>query len=522
MPSGEAGLDPNFAKDGSTNTGISNLPDKTQENVTSSYGTQVSNDPGVTSAAGLFGGLVSLVNAVTQGLADLINALFAGFTGVIGAIANGIVEVIGAIADFIAGIFHGFGQIQDGLYNSISGQSAVGVNWSDTARQVTDLKNTVVDLQSSIESMRFEQLPPGGANHADEFLTNTAAGWGAGWTTAGDGTSYISNGLVVWQDSGSVARTYGGYRADETKSDLQIVSMILNTTIEYTSFTPATVAGNQLRGRVGDNGSSYIYARLYTYQVEIGCVVNGTKHVWDTFPLPGNPPVGSLLELQCGTETDANAIEVFLNRVPIAGYTDTAAQAKKGAGYRKGGMDMFSDAGPFSSEATPAFIDRWAMRDLAPPGVVGSGMEVKRLGAGTVTALVGNHPVPGDYFDTVVYCTDDLTWDTHTSKITVSKDGMYMLKFSLFLGTPPPSNTALYSSVYVDNGTELLGGLYVIEGSPAFGSPTNVANVVGDFALALKAGDVVQPSIAIASSNNVNLTGDPLGQVAWMTFTKVG
>lgn len=528
MPAGPSGLDPgtNFNQYGVTGGNASTMVDRTQGTVTSGFGQTVSTDPNVTGAASIFGGLVDLVNSIAEGLASLITSIFGAITGIINAVAVGIEDVIGAIAGLIVGIFGAIGNVVNGIFNGLSGKDEVGVNWSDTGAQITSFRNTVVNMQSSIEAMKYDQLPQGGAIHVDEFDTGTTSGWGAGWTTGGTGSSHVDDtsftGQVVWDRNGNVARQYGGYKADETLSDLQIVAVMLETGIAPPSPSANFMAGNLVRGRVGDGGNSFVYARLYYNQVDIGCVVDSTPTLWDSFTLASPPTSGGLLELQCGTEVDDDVFDVYLNRQPIAGYTDTAGLAKKGAGYRKGGMDMFSDVnalkqvGKSPVETPPGNVNRWSLRDLAPPGVTGTGLRVKRLSAtgGIVLPASTNAPVPGDYFDTVDYCSTDLTWDTNTNTITITKDGMYSLKHSLDLGLTPPSSIKAFAGVWV-NGVAEMGSSFIESGA-------TMGNIVGNFDLALKAGDLVQPSAANLGTSDIQIFGLGTGELAWMTLTKVG
>lgn len=514
MPGGESGIDNSTWV---TTDTVANLPARTQADVTPDYKSQVTTQPGVSSSVGILGGVSGILNSLSSAIQGVINALANAFSGIIGAIGNTIIDVIGAIGNFIAGIFGGFAQVQDGIYNSVTGNNASGVNWSDTGAALTGLTGTVVSLQSSIQNLQYDALPQGGPIYVDDGALPQSDGWGPNWTTTGEGTSYIpaTPGGFWWSDSGGVARSFGGFFNQVTESDLQIVSMLLYTLMERPSPAKNNQAGNQLRARVGDDGNSYIYARVFWNKVEIGYYINGNQFIVDDFAVTAT--VGSLWELQCGTEADPTEIIVYQNRQPVAGWTDTDGLSRIGSTYRGGGMDMFSDARTGTKESTPGTIGKWSLRDVAPPGITGTGLSVQRVGAGTVTATHGQiGSVNADYFDTVLYNSSDLKWDTGNSAITVSKAGMYSLKFSLLFNQFYPSVT-VYPAVFVNNATVYAGQVF---GSA--GTDSQILNLFGTFDLALNANDVVVPAIAITTTGNLLLTGDPAGQLAWMTLTKVG
>lgn len=514
IPNGAGGIDNSTWV---TTDTVANLPARTQAEVTPQYKSQVTTQPGITQGVGVLGGVQGIISGVTGLLQSLINGFFGIFSGIFGIIGATISGLLGVASAFITGLFGGFSQVQDGIYNSVTGNHASGVNWSDTGASLTGLKDTVVALQSSIQNMQYDQLPQGGAIHVDDGALPQSSGWGPDWTTDGDGTSYIpvTPGGFWWSDSGNQPRSFGGFINVTTDSDLQIVSMLLYTLMEKPSPGKNDEAGNQLRARLGDDGNSYVYARVFWNRVEIGYVVDGNVNVVDDFTV--TPTVGSLWELQCGTETDPSEMIIYQNRQPVGGWFDTDGLSRMGSSYRGGGMDMFSDTRTGNKESTPGTIGKWSLRDLAPPGVTGTGMSVQRVGGGTVTATHGQvGSVNANYFDTVLYCSSDLTWDTSNSQVTVSKAGMYSLKFSLLFNQFYPSVT-VYPAVFVNNAAQYAGNVF---GSA--GTDSQILNLFGTFDVALNAGDTVVPAIAITTASNLLLTGDPAGQLAWMTLTKVG
>lgn len=514
IPNGAGGIDNSTWV---TTDTVANLPARTQDEVTPQYKSQVTTQPGITQGVGVLGGVQGIISGITGIIQSLINGFFGIFSGIFGIIGATISGLLGVVSSFVTGIFGGFGQIQDGIYNSVTGNNSSGVNWSDTGAALTGLTGTVVTLQSSIQNMQFDALPQGGAIYIDDGSVPDDQGWGDNWTTSGDGTSYVPAvpGGFWWSDSGGSPRTFGGFFNQVTESDLQIVSMVLYKLMEKPSPARNDQAGNQLRARVGDAGGSFIYARVFYNRVEIGYCINGNVNVVDDFAV--TPIVGSLWELQCGTEDDPSEIIVYQNRQPVAGWFDSDGLSRVGPDFRGAGMDMFSDTRTGGKESTPGTIGKWSLRDVAPPGVTGTGISVQRVGAGTVTATHGQvGSVNADYFDTVTYCSTDLTWDTSHTAITVSKAGMYSFKFSLLFNQFYPSVT-VYPAVFINNAV-LYGGQ--IFGSA--GTESQILNLFGTFDFALNANDVVVPGIAITSSGDLLLTGDPEGQLAWMTLTKVG
>lgn len=514
IPNGAPGIDNSTWV---TTDTVANLPGRTQAAVTPQYSSQITTQPGITQGVGVLGGVSSLIDSISGIIQSLINGLTSIFTGIIGVIGATIVALINGAAEIISSLFGGISRTNDTIYNSVSGKNGSNVNNSDTGAELKGLKDTVVSLQSSFQNLEYDALPQGGSIIIDDGSTPQDLGWGTNWTTAGDGTSYIPAvpGGFWWSDSGNAARTFGGFYNGETESDLQIVSMVLYTLMESPSPAALNQAGNQLRARVGDDGDSYVYARVYYNQVEIGFYVDGIKSSVDFFPV--KPTTCSLWELQVGTEEDATEVIVYQNRLPVAGWTDTDGLSRMGSTYRGGGMDMFSDARSGGKESSPGMIAKWSMRDVAPPGVTGTGISLQRLGGGAVTAIHGQvGSVNANYFDTVLYSSTDLAWDPANTAITVTKAGMYCLQFNLLFNQFYYSVTT-YPAVFVN--TEVLYGGNVFGSG---GQNSQILTLNGSFFLALNAGDVVQPGIGITSTGNLLLTGDSLGQLAWMTLTKVG
>lgn len=481
---------------------------------------------------GLFGGIVhagslalSIVSEVVRAILGLdpttffvsIEQALASLTHFFGQIINGFVGIfsgaVGVAGKTVTDIFSAIGGFYAALLTGLTGAGApsgVATAW-DVHVGADGIRQTVSNLQSEVQALKFDQLPPGGIRYVDSGNNSYVSGWGPNWTpVAGNtGTVCVTPRGFQWVTAGNAQRKYLAYYNAQTQSDLQVVGVVL-----YSLMGPLT-CGNYLLARVGDSGNSYIYVRLYNNKAELGCYVDGVQNVWDT--ALGTPQAGSLWEIQAGTEDDPRKILVYQNRRTIFDYDDTAEQSKMGADYRRGGMGMLSDAYA-GAESQAGVVAQWSLRDLAPPSIIGTGLRVRNLDASTPYSMAGGglvSSVPNAYFDDVNYGSADLAWDASSTTATVATEGFYQIEFMVVF-TQWYSSVTFYPAMF--HNSDLIGGQVFGSG----GTQAQARSCFGSFTTYCRPGDVLSPALAILSAGAIGVTGDSFGQTAWLTITKVG
>lgn len=451
------------------------------------------------------------LSALTTFFSKIINGFVGIFSGAVGVAGKTVADIFAAIGGF-------FGSFLSGLTGTSATKNATASAW-DVHIGADGLRQTVVNLQSEVQALKFDQLPPGGIRYVDSAATNYLSGWGPNWTPDPGNTGTVLVGLkgFAWVDSGNVQRQYRArYNAGKTSTNKQVVGMSLWTLMEPQPIAAYAGCGNFLYARLSDDWQSFIYLRLYYNKAEIGCYVDGVQHIWDT--ALGNPATASLWELQVGTEDNDYEILVYQNRQTIFDYKDEDHVSSLGDDYLSGGMGMISDYRGTQGESTPGSIAQWSLRDLAPPSIIGTGMRVRNVDSVESYSMTGGglvSSVPNAYFDDVNYCSADIDWDAATTTATISTEGFYQLEFVIHFASWYSSVT-FYAALF--HNSDVLG-------SQAFGSSgtdSQAHSCSGSFTTYCRPGDVLSPALAILSAGAISVTGDSLGQTAWLTITKVG
>jgi hypothetical protein len=448
---------------------------------------------------GAFGPIGSFFMTIVSTVSSIINAIIGVFLGGIGIIGGVVVGIISAVATFFGGLLGG-----------LTGTTAPNQQASsyDVHIGADGLRRTVSNLQSDVQAMKFDQLPPGGGVYVDGGVNSTDSGW-ENFTLYGDGSVRTISGTrgFVWVKSGKVSRHVYGVYNKQTASDLQVSAIVLRTL-----FQPGS--GDYILARVGDSGNSFIYCFIYGTGVRIGCMVDGVNHTFDT--ALGTPTPGSLWELQCGTETNDRKILVYQNRKTVFEYDDDAHIAKMGAGYRSGGMGMSS--GPNSAgETVPGDIGQYSLRDIAPPSVLGTVLKVKNLSATQYTMPGGGiiQSLSNGYFNTVEYVSDDVDWDPAQTMATMKTEGPYRIEFGILFASYY-SSVQVYPAYFQNTGVPAAGPIWT-----SGGTQSQIKQIVGGYDTYCREGDILLPALGVVTSGSLKIQGDPGGMLSWMTITRL-
>lgn len=450
------------------------------------------------------------LSSLTHFFGQIINGFVGIFSGAVGVAGKTVSDIFTSIGGF-------FGSFLSGLTGTSAVKAPIATAW-DVHIGADGIRQTVANLQSEVQALKFDQLPPGGIRYVDAGPVPYISGWGPDWTAAPDntGTVCVTNTGFRWIDSGSVQRLYRArYSAGKTDTDKQVAGMVLWTLMEGPASAATAGCGNYLFARLSDDWQSFIYLRLYYNKIELGCYSDGVQHIWDT--VLGTPATASLWEIQAGTEDDDYEILVYQNRQTICDYKDEDHVSKVGEDYRSGGMGMISDARP-GAESTPGGIAQWSLRDLAPPAIIGTGMRVRNVDTVDTYSIPGGglvSSVPNAYFDDVNYCSADIDWDAATTTATISTEGFYQIEFMVLFSTWYSSVT-LYPAMIQNS--DILG----INVFGSAGTQSQVRSCSGSFTTYCRPGDVLSPAVAVLTAGSISVTGDSLGQTAWLTITKVG
>lgn len=450
------------------------------------------------------------LSALAHFFGQIINGFVGIFSGAVGVAGKAVTDIFTAIGGF-------FGALLSGFTGTSTTKAPTASAW-DVHIGADGIRQTVANLQSEVQALKFDQLPPGGIRYVDAGPVPYISSWGPDWTPApgNTGTVCVTSHGFSWIDSGKVQRVYRArYNAGKTDTDKQVVGMALWTLMEKPASSATAGCGNYLFARLSDDWQSFIYLRLYYNKIELGCYADGVQHVWDT--VLGNPAPASLWEIQAGTEDDDYEILVYQNRQTICDYIDSGHVSKIGENYRSGGMGMISDARP-TAESTPGTIAQWSLRDLAPPAIIGTGMRVRNVDTSDTYTVPGGglvSSVPNAYFDEVNYCSADIDWDAATTTATISTEGFYQIEFMVLFASW--YNSITFYPALIQN-SDILGINFFGSG----GAQSQARSCSGSFTTYCRPGDVLAPAIAILSAGSIAINGDSLGQTAWLTITKVG
>lgn len=329
-------------------------------------------------------------------------------------------------------------------------------------------------------------------------------------------TTY-TNWLAPYGGSTSFGCSYGGVDMallGSYQSATEAVGNHVMYTHVYGLMNPASGANNLViscdqtaNWTVGTGGfqSRYVVASSY-----IGVEALGTSTLNHS---TGGSPSGSIVSSSSNLVISAiSVLTTTGSYTGVTGVTGSPAETQRGNSEQNanghnlvlyGGDGAGASTATISATATPG-SDAWAVIMITlsplPASVIGSGLDVRRVGTSTTT-MSANAILTGSFYDTIDYVTSDITWDPTTSKATVSLAGWYNITVSLYggvqivlykNGTPyrvgptmpyPGSSPAITQASFT---VYLSAGNYVQVGTLAGGGCTGEANgIYSYFSMAL-------------------------------------
>ncbi|OKH70826.1 hypothetical protein EB72_24845 [Mycobacterium sp. SWH-M1] len=333
------------------------------------------------------------------------------------------------VGDVIGNIFTGIGSTINAIVNGLLGW--VGFDWTheDAEQALRDEANTLAALNAAVQALQNDQNNQnvGGKAAVVDFtqrLDQTGMGTDFDIAYSGSGTSYlaIQSGDVVMVVGNNDPRTASfRYNALETATDYQRVGIAFSSAPERGFSNPAR---NSIHCRKNSAGTTHIYADLYKDSVELGCVVTGSKTIFNTttdFSFKAN----AIYWLEAGTVGGLRIFRVLEGNTPVLVHTEVGTTSQVGAGFRGTGGGSYIYGNGFGFHNRPGSMLAFAMGDNQPPTVVGSGAIITRTSTAAVNISAGLNVVPTNFWGTPAETTSDLSIDYVNGRIQVSITGWY-------------------------------------------------------------------------------------------------
>jgi hypothetical protein len=409
------------------------------------------------------------------------------------------------------------GSITDQLTNSLigAGNQFLGTTPPQARLSMDRLFLDVLNLNQKMQDIRSSETATNisGMTATVNFSQYPDGALPSMFTTTYSGAGTSSIGVIDGQAGWRVKNNDGNrnaiivYNLAPTKTDFQSVRGTL------AGPPPGGGSGGIPRiaaiGRVDNpaNPRNYVWARGYctgflTYRGDIGCTVNGVDTVWASdIPLTWSMDIIVII----GAQGNPRRYQVFSGTTLVYDYTEVGTVSRLGDAYRYWGCRTEIRTGSNGAVASPA-IAGTSVSDNQPPAVVGSTFRARRASGSDVT-FSGTNKVPNGYFDTLDYCSDDMTWDGNNLK--VSQEGTYVVNLR-YLTPNIPGGAKADIGLYVNNaGVRRMGGGFA---DSSFGANSG-SGIDGTTLIYLRKNDLLTPGYIVDA--NVTSHGSPTDNATW-------
>jgi hypothetical protein len=447
-------------------------------------------------------GTVHWDDGVVQKTQLMAESWTAGLPGDLNNLGTG----VSANAANLTGSLSGITNFLGGLLNPISGANQTQANAA--------MQNIYSAVMQNAQALLGITSITKGQNNSGMSATVNFSGYPAGplpsiFTVnySGAGTSTIgvdAAGFAHWNAVADANRSaICVFNAETSMSDYQIVGQTL------ASYTQG--GANYILARMSPDGANYVYAKFTAtptffglgleYDVELGCIVAGTKTVWVT---PTQVPSPNNNWLVAGTTASGRQFQVISGSQPVVTYLDSANTSQMGSGYRNSGFggDVVVSGG---AAYAPGDAAGWSVADNLPPSVVGSSFRQYRTLTTTVTlSATGYQLLPASFFTNVDYITNDLTLNVTTNALTISIEGTYFIHCRYKINTLAyQCDPAIYKN-----------GVVLKRLGADFGTAAGFYGSAVDGACQayLKAGDVLQAGAWVQVGSDAILQGEATGE----------
>ncbi|AEL17770.1 minor tail protein [Mycobacterium phage Turbido] len=407
---------------------------------------------------------------------------------------------------------------------TLTGQEEAGTGLSDAKVTMSNLFAMLTKVTRDVQALQSENdsTSTGGRRFNIDFSAYPDGAFPSGlfnltYTGPGTSTLAISNGNAVWNTVNNGYRRATMIFPTPTLTSQQIVRGTLasppsqGTNVRIWSIARANAAG-----------TDYVFARGYctgflTYRGDIGCVVNGVEKVWAS-----NIPLTWSLDMRviCGVGTNPRRHQVLSGNTIVLDIIEPAgAQSVIDANHCYWGAISETDG-----QRTPGSVAGASVADNAPPAVIGTTFRASRRVTADVTIAANGAKVPNNFYETVDYQSDDLTYAPGTNcRLTATKQGTYQVQYRAFHG-PYASNNGGMALLYKNGVPYARGPWACCEVNVGFGvMSTKEDATFASFLVPLNPGDYIEPGFDFTSS--MSDTGDSKlsdGSQSYFTVARIG
>ncbi|QRY48162.1 hypothetical protein JVX93_16080 [Mycolicibacterium boenickei] len=427
----------------------------------------------------------------------------------------------------------------DGFWNGYRGDTASGVAVADAQDQAAAIAETQAALASALAALQSDQDGStfNGVSGTDTFDRVTASGaggpgfWSESWTGNPTTGIYCDGADLRMKDSTSGV----GGAAVEMRCINPAFEHTL-TSYQKITWTCGAISGDNPAGASSIMQHTRIKFRENDAETQYGFLEFGgngqaqwgyrnggsVTMVGSAFAL-AEPTAGVKIVIVVGTNTVSGLrkYQVFRNNVFINEWDDsTTALVAEGTNNLGWGAQLFWGTWLFATTNTqhsPPSIGSMSISDNVPPTYKGTTARIFRASSTGVSfpAATAGQFVPANFFDTVDYCTSDITI-TFGRRMTVTKEGSYIVVGRILMGNWGANNKG-YLGLY-KNGVMARRG----DGFGAANIGNNVASwEMATWSIYLVPGDYVDLAY-VHDATQSNCRGEASGTESYFEITRIG
>ncbi|QXO13308.1 minor tail protein [Mycobacterium phage Trooper] len=409
------------------------------------------------------------------------------------------------------------------LSGATPGEEIVGAGLDTAKATMANLFGMLTKVTRDVQALQSENdsVSTGGRRFNIDFSGYPDGAFPSGlfnltYSGAGTSTLGISNGHAVWNTVNNGYRRATMIYPTPTLTPFQIV--------RGTMASPPS-QGTNVRiwsiARANAAGTDYVFARGYctgflTYRGDIGCVKNGIEYVWAS-----NIPLTWSLDLRviCGVGNDPRRHQVLSGNTIVVDIMEPAgAQSVFDTNHCYWGAVSETDG-----NKTPGTVAGASVADNAPPAVIGTTFRASRRSTSDVT-LSGTNVVPSNFFETVDYVSEDLTYSPGMNcRLTATKQGTYLVQYRIFHGVWALNNFG-YGVLYKNGTIYARGGYTGNQLNLGFSLNTTQEDATyASFIVPMSPGDYINPGFY--TTTNMSNTGDSSlvdGSTTYFSVCRVG
>lgn len=328
----------------------------------------------------------------------------------------------------------------DAVAMGLGGLTDTGQSLEQAQKAAKDTRENISDMNQQINALITAAGTGSYSGNAvsvdfSTYTDNASALNSSIWTQSypsgsGSGLWGISSGRAKWINASSNDASKTGvarYTSLGTKQDMQRIGIVVSS--GFGGAGGGTIAANYIYGRMNAAGSQYVYAKISPGStVGTGTMSIGYQGGQFGASVSRAVKAGATYWLECGTGTSAAGLRTFRlyeNGTLVMERSDGSNLSSMGT------SNLFAGFGGIANGFnTPCQVASFAFYDNTPPNYKGSSFRQSRTGTGTASVTATTALMPGGWYDsagTNNWITSDLTYDSSTNKLTVTKEGWYQV-----------------------------------------------------------------------------------------------